>query len=127
MTNFDIKLNKRRNALYSRPAVELTLEEAKAFFDKLKEAVDQLAPGWISIVDLTEARPRSPEVREVLEEITHYSVKSGMGRVVRIVAENATSQAHNLQFDRIARQYSYRTDVVFSLQEAKQLLGWSDG
>lgn len=121
---FDHKINPSKNAILCILKGKFDDDEARRYNERFKQGVDQLQPGMTVITDLTEYVPADESVREILQEGTEYALSKGIGHSVRIVPEKVTSKISNIQFNTTARKLGYEVDVVHSMDEAKELLGW---
>jgi len=121
---FEHKLNLQKNAILCILKGRFDEDEAHRYNEKFMAGVDQLKPGMVVITDLTEYTPADEAVRAVLQIGTEYALGKGIGHSVRIVPDKVTAQVSNIQFNQTARKLGYTVDVVESLEEAKQLLGW---
>lgn len=121
---FDFKINPGKNAIMCILKGKFDADEAIDYVARFKEGVDRLKPGMVVITDLTEFMPTDDSVREILQTGSAYAVEKGVGRGIRVVAESVGSKVGNIQLNKTARELGYDIDVVGSLEEAKELLGW---
>ena len=121
---FEFKLNKSRNALLCVLKGKFDEAETHSFAARFRDAVDSLEPGMVIITDLTEFIPTDEEVRRIARDATEYAAQRGISRAIRIVADSVGSRVGNIQLTRTARESGYQADVVQSLDQAKELLGW---
>lgn len=121
---FELKINPAKNAILCVLRGKFEAEEAREYVVRFKEGVDRLKPGMVVITDLTEFTPTDDDVRSILQEGSAYAIQRGVGRGIRVVAESVGSKVGNIQLNKTARALGYEVEVVGSLEEAKQLLGW---
>lgn len=121
---FQIRINYKRNALLNVMSGRIDAEEAKSIVKKFQEGVTRLKPGFAVITDITDFVPTTEEVRTILRDATRYAVKHGLGRTVRIVSDNLTSNIGSIQFNRTEKKLGCMSEVVNSMAEAKKVLGW---
>jgi hypothetical protein len=79
----------------------------------------KLKPGFTVINDISEARPSSPDIAEVIKKAQTALFSMGATKLIRVVA-NATK----MQLARMQRESSaaYETHIATSLEDALDLL-----
>jgi len=121
---FEFKLNTNRNAVLCVLKGQFDADEARQYTDRFIQACDQLQPGFTIISDLREFAPARDDAREILQRGIKYAIDKQRGRAFRIVNESVGSQVGNLQLNRSARQMGYEVEVVNSMAEVNQAMGW---
>ncbi|MDX1569296.1 MAG: hypothetical protein R3200_02350 [Xanthomonadales bacterium] len=121
---FEFKINATKNAVLCVLSGQFDAAEARQYVSKFKAACDQLQPGFTIISDLREFAPAKEDAQKILQEGIQYALDKQRGRAFRIVDESVGSQVGNLQLNRSARQMGYDVEVVNSMAEVNEAMGW---
>jgi hypothetical protein len=121
---FDIKINEAKNAILCVLIGQFDYAEAERYVEKFKEGVNKLKPGYAVISDLRDFSPAKEDARKVLQEAIEYSVAKGRGRVIRILNDSLGATVGNIQLNKASRKMGYEVEVVSTLAEAEEKLGW---
>ena len=120
MADFNVHVDSIKNRIYVKIDGSLSVEEAKALEEKYRQAVSQCFTGFSVLNDVSWLRPCSPEVQQILSEITHISSNAGVGKVARVVGETPLA---GMQIDRISRTEShYHGEHFKTVDEAEVYL-----
>ncbi len=118
---YETKAHADRNYLYILIRGLMYLPEAEEAVAAVIAEGEKLKPGFTIINDISEARPTSPEIAEVIKKAQTALFTMGATRVIRIVGEAA---ATHLQFARTQRESNaaYASEVAASLEEALTMI-----
>jgi hypothetical protein len=118
---FEAKAHPQDRYLYVRLAGVLTMREAREGTALVVAEAKKLKPGFSIIADISEARPNSPEVADVIKTGQQAVFEMGAARSIRIVG---IAGAASLQLSRTQRE-SQSTYVVLqapTLNEAIRMV-----
>jgi hypothetical protein len=119
---YETKAHVDANYLYIRLRGLMQMPEAEAATAAVIAEARALKPGFAIINDISEARPTSPEIAEVIKTAQRALFGMGAKRVVRIVGAGAA--ATSLQFARTQRESNaaYESHIAATLEDALELL-----
>jgi len=121
----DLRFNASKNVVHSIVSGKFSSQDAEQYVERFIAAVDNLAPGFTLIFDITDFIPTEEDVWNALKRGTAYAVEKGMARVIRVVGDSMTSKVGNIQWNRAARDLGYQVDVVENFEQAQALLNAS--
>jgi hypothetical protein len=119
---YETKAHTDANYLYICIKGLMYLPEAEEAVAAVIAEGKKLRPGFAIINDISEARPTSPEIAEVIKKAQVALFGMGAVRVIRIV--NSAGAATHLQFARTQRESNaaYESHIAASLDDALSLL-----
>ena len=100
-----------------------SMDQVNDTIREMKEAVQQLKPGFDVVTDISNYKPALPEIAQAIQSMQVFLKQSGMRRAIRIVS--ASTQGPRIassQFARTSRAVGYEAEIVSSVAEADRLL-----
>jgi len=119
---YETKAHADESYLYIRLVGMMQQAEAEECVAAVIAEGKRLRPGFSIINDITEARPTSPEIAEIIKKGQTALFAMGARRVIRIVGPGAA--ATSLQFARTQREshVGYESHIAGTLEDALAIL-----
>jgi hypothetical protein len=115
-----VNVDRVKNRVYVKLNGALTVNDALRLKQDYHYAVSKCQPGFDVLNDVEELKPCSPEVVQILSEISQIAAAAGVGRVVRIEGDTPIAA---MQIDRVSRSESkYAARHFKTYQEALHFL-----
>jgi hypothetical protein len=114
-----IRVDPEKNRLYITLEGFSTIEQVKAAERELREAANNLKPGFDLVNDISNYKPGTSEIVVLFRQIQEMLKNAGMGRVIRVVKKYTIT---DLQFVRTAKDTGYNAVNVSSVEEADAIL-----
>jgi hypothetical protein len=115
----DIRANVAKNRLYMSFAGFFQDDEIKQIVDKIMAETLKLKPGFDAVVDISNAKPATPQGVEEIKKVQAFSLQHGVKRSIRVVGEAVLAQS---QLDRGAKNTGLDAGLASSIEEADRIL-----
>ena len=115
---YKVIVDKAKNRIVMQLKGFMLEEEMIKASNEVKNGIDLLTPGFDVINDISEFRPATQEVRELIKKVQVYAVSKKLARVVRITG----NVIGKIQFDRASKEAGYTGITVDTLEEAYKFL-----
>ncbi|MBN2416721.1 hypothetical protein JXO52_12815 [bacterium] len=89
-----------KNRIYIYFEGKMDLERILRLKQAYKDAIELCKPGFTVLTYATKFVPGSPEVQEVVKEMTYYAEKAGLRKVARVVGKTPLG---GMQINRLAK------------------------
>ncbi len=114
------RVDKVKNRIYLYFRGFMTIERAKELKETYRKAITECKPGFTTVTFAEEYKPGSPEVQDIVEEMTKMAEKAGIRKVARVVGETPLGA---MQIDRLAKKNTiYPSRHFRTLEEAEEYL-----
>ena len=90
-----------KNRIYIRFEGFMTVEQALKLKQAYKDAIAKVAPGFTTLTYSADYVPGSPEVRQIVGEMTQMAAEAGLKKVARVVGKTPLGGA---QINRLAKE-----------------------
>lgn len=115
-----VQVDKAKNRIYLYFKGFMTPERARELRDLYKEAISQCEPGFTAVTFSEDYKPSSPEIQDIIHEMTTAADEGGIKKVARVTGDAPLGA---MQIDRIAKSNtSYPSRHFRTLKEAEQYL-----
>lgn len=114
-----IKADRTKNRLYVKLDGFFGEDDVKIAGNQIIREAASLRPGFDVINDVSGFKPVKPEVSDHIVHIQQEVKKMSVGRVVRVVGDNALAK---MQLSRTSREAGYNAYAVATSEEAEHLL-----
>ena len=118
---FKTKADTRNNRLYITFSGIIEKDEAAKGAAAVIEAAKRLAADFDVINDISGLKPMSPEAEAQLKKVQKYLKIHGVRRVIRVVSDEETIGARQVQ--RASLSLGYMAETAKSVAEAEKMLG----
>ena len=115
----EIRADQSKNRLYITLGGFSSLDQVEQTVQEVKQAIQNLRPGFDVITDVSSYRPAREEVAAAIQQMQVFLKSAGMRRVVRVLSSSAIA---GMQFNRLGKEAGYQASHVSSLEEAEKLL-----
>jgi len=116
---FTLKSDRVKNRLYLKLDGLFSEDDVKSAGGQIIREARLLRPGFDIINDISGFKPVKPEASAHIAHIQEEVMKLSVGRIVRVVGNNALGK---MQLSRTSREAGYNALNAATLQEAEKLL-----
>ncbi|MFO7891872.1 MAG: hypothetical protein R6V04_16220 [bacterium] len=118
--NKRVRIDKDKNRIYLYFKGFMTPERARELRDLYKDAISQCEPKFTTVTFSENYKPSSPEVQDIIHEMTKAAEEGGVKKVARVTGDSPLGA---MQINRIAKSNtSYPSKHFRTLNEAEQYL-----
>jgi len=115
-----VRLDKAKNRIYLYFKGFMTPERAGELRDLYIDAISRAEPGFTAVTFSEDYKPSSPEVQDIIHEMTEAAEKGGIKKVARVTGDAPLGA---MQINRIAKSHtSYPSRHFRTLEEAEKYL-----
>jgi len=115
----EARTDQSKNQLYITLGGFSSVDQVGQTVQEVKQAVQNLKPGFDVITDVSTYRPARPEVATAIQQMQLFLRQAGMRRVVRVLSSSAIA---SMQFSRLGKEAGYEAEHAASVAEAEKLL-----
>ena len=115
---YQVIVDKVHNRIVMQLKGFLLEDEMTKAANEVKNGIDILKPNFDVINDISDFKPASQVVRELIKEVQVYAVSKNIARVVRVTG----NVIGKIQFDRTSKEAGYIAVTVNTLDEAYKIL-----
>lgn len=115
-----VRIDKAKNRIYLYFEGFMEIDRARKLHDAYKEAISQCTPGFTVVTFAQDYKPGTPEVQDVVRNMTRMAQDAGCRKVARVVGRTPLG---GMQINRIAKsQTTYPSRHFATVEDADAYL-----